>query len=128
MTKSIVKIQKFKEDEQVILGVVLEPTDTENPDLHNDVYSAEEVKKACENFNLYCNSTNVEHLLQLPDGSADILKSFIIPITCVVGDQLVKEGSWLQEWKIHDQVLWKMVKDEEFTGFSIGGQGHVEDI
>ena len=125
---SKVFIQKFNEDEQIILGVVLEPTTSVNPDLHNDFYNSEEVFKACDNFNTYCMNTNVEHIFQLPDGTASITKSFIMPIECTIGEQIVKAGSWLQEWKIHSDDLWQMVKDNEFTGFSIGATAKVEDV
>lgn len=121
-------LEKFKEDERIILGVVLEPTTPENPDLHNDFYDAEEVTKACNNFNQYCMQTNIEHIFQLPDGSASILKSFVMPVDCMIGEQVVKAGSWLQEWKIHTESLWDMVKDGDFTGFSMGGSALIEDI
>ena len=124
---SKIYIEKHNEDERLVLGVVLEPTSSDTPDLHNDFYEAEEVSKACENFNTYCMNTNVEHVFQLPDDSATITKSFIMPVDCCIGDQEVKEGTWIQEWKIHSEDLWAMVKSEDFTGFSIGGTARVED-
>ena len=37
--------------------------------------------------------------------------------------QVVKKGSWVISVKVISDRLWKMVKDGELTGFSIGGRG-----
>lgn len=124
-------LKKVNEEEQTITAVVLEPNPVEDgvtSDLHNDFYSAEEVKKACENFNEHCFQPNIEHELNVTKEVTEILESFILPVPARIGDQEVKKGSWLQVWKIHDPTLWELVKSGAFTGFSIGCTAEVEDV
>lgn len=120
--KSIV-MKKVDSDQRKILGVVLEP---DAFDLHNDIYSAEEVRKACENYNANCLRGNVEHLINTD--KLVVTKSFVLEVDATIGDQPVKAGSWLMEMKVNDDTLWDMVKSGDFTGFSIGGKAAIEDI
>jgi hypothetical protein len=124
-------LKKVDAEERTITAVVLEPNPVEageTNDLHNDYYTAEEVAKACESFNTYSNRPNLEHELNVTEEVCEILKSFILPVPAKIGDQDVKEGSWIQVWKIHNDELWQMVKDGSFTGFSIGCVADVEEI
>jgi hypothetical protein len=133
--KASVVLKKIDEEEQRIIGVVLEP---DVIDLHGDTYSGEEVKKACDSFNTYCMKANLQHypVLQKPDTSladcvfldteVDIEKSFILEVDAMIGDQTVKAGSWIQQWKIKEPSLWEAVKSGSFTGFSIGCMSEVE--
>lgn len=126
-----VVIKKVDEEERTIAAVVLEPNPVEEGqtnDLHNDYYTAEEVAKACESFNTFCNKANLEHELTVSEEICEIVKSFILPVPAKIGNQEVKEGSWIQVWKIHNDDLWQMVKNGDFTGFSIGCQANVEEI
>ena len=124
-------LKKVDNEERTITAVVLEPNpieDGETSDLHNDYYTAGEVRKACENFNQHCWTPNIEHEVNVSSDIAEIVESFVIPVPARIGDQDVKKGSWLQVWKIHSDELWELVKAGEFTGFSIGCQAEVEEI
>jgi hypothetical protein len=121
-------LKKVDTDERRITAVVLEPTSVDNPDLHNDVYTAEEVHKACENFNKFCMVPNIQHLVNVGSEDCVIEKSFILPVKATIGGQEVAEGSWIQTWKINSDDLWEAVKDGLFTGFSIGAGANIEDI
>ena len=126
-----VLLKKVDTEERTITAVVLEPNpieDGETNDLHNDYYTAEEVEKACKSFNEYCNTPNLEHELNVSKEVCEILKSFILPVPAKIGSQDVKEGSWIQVWKIHNDELWDMVKDGSFTGFSIGCVANIQEI
>ena len=116
-------MKKVDSEQRKILGVVLEP---DSFDLHNDIYSAEEVRKACENYNTNCLRGNVEHLVNTD--KLAVVKSFILEVDATIGEQPVKAGSWLMEMKVNDDTLWDMVKSGDFTGFSIGGKAAIEDI
>lgn len=118
-------MKKVNDEEQRIIGVVLEP---DVYDLHNDIYSAEEVAKACSNFNTHCMQANVQHMVNVDDGAATIEKSFILEVDASIGGQFVKAGSWVQQWKINSDDIWSAVKAGTFTGFSIGGMAKFEDI
>lgn len=116
-------MKKVDSDQRLILGVVLEP---DAFDLHNDIYSADEIRKACDNFNTHCMRGNVEHLVNTD--KLVVTKSFILEVDATIGEQVVKSGSWLMEMKVNDDVLWDLTKSGDFTGFSIGGKAVVEDI
>jgi len=124
-------LKQLDQEERTITAVVLEPNPVEEGvtnDLHNDYYTAEEVKKACESFNTYCWQPNIEHEVNVTKEVAEIVESFVLPVPASIGDQEVKKGTWIQVWKIHDDELWDMVKDGGFTGFSIGCTALVEEI
>lgn len=124
-------MKKVDEEQRTITAVVLEPNPLEEGqtnDLHNDYYTAEEVAKACESFNKHSRQANLEHEINVTEEVCEIVKSFILPVPAKIGDQDVKEGTWIQVWKIHNDELWQMVKDGSFTGFSIGCVADVEVI
>lgn len=124
-------IKKVNEEERTITAVVLEPNPIEEDstnDLQNDYYSAEEVMKACANFNEHCWQPNIEHEINVTKEVTEILESFVLPVPARIGEQEVKKGSWLMVWKIHDEKLWELVKSGVFTGFSIGCSAEVEEV
>lgn len=116
-------MKALNEEERLVLGVVLEP---EVYDLHKDIYSAEEVRKACTNFNTHCMQANLGHEVNIDN--VDITKSFILEVDAMIGDQSVKAGSWLMEMHAPSDAIWKEIKEEGFTGYSIGGSARVEDV
>lgn len=69
--KSVVEVTKALDEEQrMALFVVLAP---DTVDLHGDTYSTEEVEKACNNFNVYCNKANIFHAVETEE--AQIVQS-----------------------------------------------------
>ena len=80
--ESVVEVNKSVDVEQRrALFVVLEP---DVVDAHGDTYSAEEVEKACINFNTHCNKANLFHRVQTED--VKIEQSFINPSTFTLED------------------------------------------
>jgi hypothetical protein len=45
-----------------------------------------------------------------------------------IGSMVVKTGSWIMTWKVHDKKLWQSVKDGKITGFSIGGMARAKKL
>jgi len=128
--KSVVEVNKSVDVEQRrALFVVLEP---DVVDAHGDTYSAEEVEKACINFNTHCNKANLFHRVQTED--VKIEQSFINPSTFTLEDgREIKKGTWMQwmhfpEDNPNSELLWKMVKDGEIQGVSIGATAKVEEL
>lgn len=126
----VVEVNKSLDIEQRrALFVVLEP---DAVDEHGDTYSAEEVEKACTSFNTHCNQANIFHRIQTED--AKIEQSFISPSTFTLDNGTeIKKGTWLQWWHFpednpNSELLWKMVKDNEVQGVSIGCSAKVEDL
>jgi hypothetical protein len=115
-------------EERRITAVVMSPRTKDNPDLHNDFFTAEDIKKGCESFNTHCMQPNIEHLVNVGSEDCVIEESFILPIDATIGDQFVAKGSWIQVWKINADDLWNAVKDGTFTGFSPGFSAIVEDV
>lgn len=118
------KIAKsIDEDRGLVTAVILRPDVT---DLHGDIYSADEVEKACFNFNTRCRQTNVQHLKM---ADFDMVQSFVAPADFVLGEGEVRKGDWIGTMFIdpskHEDT-WKSVKSGEFTGFSIGCKASTE--
>lgn len=128
-SKEASKVMKAVDEEQhMALFVVLEP---DKYDLHNDIYSAEEVWKACNNFNQHCLKANLFHLVETED--MEFTQSFINPADFQLEDgREVKKGSWLiwahfPETEVGKK-LWKGVKDGTMNGLSIQCRALVEEI
>ena len=124
-----VEIKKAVDEEQrMAMFVVLAPDEV---DLHGDTYSEEEVEKACNNFNMFCNKANLFHRVETED--VKIIQSFISPASFSLDDgREIKKGTWLQwvyfpETEIGESI-WKAVKDGEVTGLSIGARAKVENL
>jgi len=101
--------------------LVLSP---EEVDLHGDIYSADEVRKACHNFNSHSMTANLLHLVETDTFS--IAESYISPVEMQLGEQVLKAGSWLVVTQFYDDEIWEEVKKGNLTGISIGGYAQVE--
>ena len=119
-------IKSVNEELKQALFVVLEPQNDDGTtnDLHHDWYSAEEVRKACENFNKFSGKANLFHLIETEDFS--IIESYITPCDLILNDELVKEGTWLAKCQFHTDGLWDGVKSGELNGLSIQARASVE--
>lgn len=122
MTKSLDK------EKRQALFVVLAPDEV---DLHGDVYTAEEVEKACNNFNTHCNTANLFHLVETEE--ANILQSFISPVSFDLDSGTkVTKGTWLQWWYFPEteqgEEIWKAVKSGDINGVSINAMANTEDL
>jgi len=105
-------------DERFVLGIVLEP---EVVDAHNEIYSAEEIRRAAHRFmEEFGGQLGIMHR-EAADGRIRILESYIALADFTVGDVVVRKGTWLLGVRIVDDELWEQVKAGEFDGFSIGG-------
>lgn len=124
-----VEITKASDEEQTITGIVLEP---ETVDGHGDIYSAEVVREAAHKFLAgYNRRTKLgrQHKdFKRWTERLSLVESYVAPIDFVLGDRLVKAGSWIVTVKVLDSAIWKMVKDKKITGFSIGGKAKVQDL
>jgi hypothetical protein len=121
-----VPLAKAVKDEQVIIGIVLQP---DVVDAHGDYMSAAVIRKAAHKFLSSYNKTvklGVQHRNFKP--KFELLESYTAPITFVLGEKTVKEGSWLVVVKVHDAAIWKKIKKGEITGFSIGGSAKVRKL
>jgi hypothetical protein len=122
-------MKSVDQEQRRAMFVVLEP---DVVDLHGDTYSATEIEKACTNFNLHCMKANLFHRVQTED--AIIEQSFIAPSSFALEDgREIKKGTWLMWYHFpkdneNSEAIWKMVKDGEITGVSIGCTALVETL
>lgn len=127
------EVTKSLDDEKrMALFIVLSPQDGDTTDdLHGDTYTAEEIEKACIDFNTHCMTANIFHQIETQD--AEIVQSFIAPASFTLDNGVeVKKGAWLQwfyfpETTIGDE-LWEGVKSGDINGVSINAKANVEDL
>lgn len=116
------KMFKADDEKQIVYGVVFEP---DFVDAQGDYVAKDDIENAAHDYliRLRKDGAGVHQKLshKLPiDEQTDIVESYTAPVDFQIGDELVKEGSWIVGMKIHDEKLWKETK-ESITGFSAGG-------
>lgn len=116
-------VKALNEELMQALYVVMVPDEV---DLHGDVTSEEEVRKACHSFNKFSRQPNLCHLEKTT--SFEIAESYCTPVEFVLGDKLVKKGTWVQLLQTIDPALWALQKSGYFNGLSIGAIAEVETI
>ena len=120
--KTVQVTKALNEDKQLATYIVLVPDEV---DLHDHVYDAETVEKACISFNLFCQQSNLCHLEDT--NLFDIVQSYISPVDMVLGETFVKKGTWLATIKANTPELWTDIKDGTFVGLSIGALALITD-
>lgn len=105
---SIIKIDS--EEKQIITVIVLEP---DTIDLQGDKISAEEIEKASIFFMI--KSMKLENV--------HIVENYIAPVDFDLNNNQIKKGTWIMSIKILDSNLWKLIKNDYFSEFSISGYG-----
>lgn len=103
--------------------IVLEP---DVVDLHGDTYSAEEIRKACHNFNLFCRKAYLNH--QVETDKIEFVESYVVPDDVVINDFFVQKGTWLAVAQFNDDALWQEMKDDPNIGVSIAAYANVEEM
>ena len=96
----------------------------EEVDLHGDIYSAEEVRKACHNFNSHSMTANLLHLATTD--SFSIVESYIAPVDMVLNEKIIKAGSWCCVIQVHEDEIWTDIKKGNLTGVSVGCRAKTE--
>lgn len=102
--------------------VVLEP---EVADLHLDIYSTDEVRKACHNFNEFCEKAYLDHSFETEQ--AKFVESYIAPTDMNIEGVNVVKGTWLAVVQF-DEELWQVVKSDKKVGLSIGAYARLEEL
>lgn len=124
MQKQTTQVAKAVNDElKQVTFVVMVPDEV---DLHGDITTEAEVRKACHNFNKYCGTANLFHLTETD--TFEFAESYVAPTDFLLGEREVKKGTWLATLQIHDDELWEGVKSGDFNGLSIGAMASVETL
>ncbi len=115
--------KSLNEELKQAMFIVLEP---EVVDAHGDIYSEDEVRKACHNFNKYCRKAYLNHAVETD--AIDFVESYIVPDDMQINEFAVKKGTWLAVVQFNDDELWKEAKADNLVGLSIGAYAKVEDL
>jgi hypothetical protein len=125
-------------DEHFILGVAMEPTDGTDgepikPDVDNEVYSPEDVVKACYWYAEHGRKKGYLHgkrfggfIMEPDDTRVVLLMSWITPVEIAAktyGDRQtdkIKKGTWLVAFRVNDAAIWEEIKTGKINGLSIG--------
>lgn len=124
-TKNVEITKSLDEEKRKATFVVLAP---EEVDGHGDIYSAEAIEKGFDSYVNKCNRLNVEHMFMIDDKVAEVVENYLTPVDFQLDDRLIKKGTWVQTWKIHNDHLWDLVKSGEFNGLSVQCKGKTEDL
>lgn len=126
---AIIKSVEETNEHRRALFVAMEP---EVEDAHGDITSAEEIEKACHDFNKHCGIANLFHVVETQ--SVDIQESFIAmnDMQMDSGREITK-GTWLMWMHFpkdnpESDVIWDLVKSGDINGISIGGRGIKTEI
>jgi len=95
-------------------------------DLHGDITSEEDVRKACHNFNKFCRQPNLYHIAKTT--SFEFVENYICPCDMNVNGYEIKKGTWLCTIQCLSDSLWELVKSGYINGVSIGALGQVGEL
>jgi hypothetical protein len=107
---------------RLVTGIVLEP---ETPDLQGDIYSADEIRKACHDWVKRSQQIGLQHAVK---AKTSMVECWISPVDFELDGHAVKKGTWLMTTHIEDDQEWELVQKGGFTGYSIGGRATVHDL
>lgn len=123
VNKSFILKKSTNEELMQATFVVMVPDEV---DLHGDVISEEEVRKACHNFNKFCRKPNLMHIYKTD--SFEFAESYILPCDAEIEGKQIKKGSWLTTIQCNDTDIWNMIKSGDICSVSIGAIAKVENI
>lgn len=113
-----IEIKKLEIKGEEVFGIVIAP---EEVDMDGDTFTKEAIRKACYEYNTYFQGMAYRHGLRLNTDQVNLLESYCAPTDIIVEGETIKEGTWVQRWKIKDPDLQRQIRDKEIVGFSLGG-------
>ena len=95
----------------------------EKDDLHGERISEIEIRKMVDNFNANINNVkgNLGHIKNTDKFYP--IKAWVNEVDCMIGDQLVVEGTPLVKIQFKDPELYEARKSGKIMGLSIGAMG-----
>lgn len=115
------------DEKRLIYSVVYEPYDGTNADTHGDFATAEEIEKAAHSFFKQA-KVNIEHETAVRSNQVEVVESYVAPENFTVNGSIIKKGSWVVVMKIHDDNIWKSIKNGELNAYSMEGTGEKSDL
>jgi uracil-DNA glycosylase family 4 len=117
---SIMRSAIAKSDEgemRLVTGVVMEPDEF---DTHGDFTLAGDIEQAAYGYLFNSQVVGDQHSQAAPS-DVRVVESYIAPTDFEIGEETVKQGSWVMTVQVLDDEMWEGVKSGKYTGFSIGG-------
>ncbi len=118
-TETVQVVKSVNEELKQATFVVMVPDEV---DLHGDVISEDEVRKACHNYNTFCREANLFHITKT--ATFDVVESYISPVDFVLNEHFVKKGAWLATVQVHNDDLWKLIKSGDICSVSISAMAN----
>jgi hypothetical protein len=118
-------LKQSADEEQFVLGVVLEP---ETFDSQGDIYDEETVRQAAYHFMRKQHIIGYMHESLLVNAQYEVLENYLAPAAFELNGQPVKKGTWLLGVHVSDPKLWDDIKAGRLTGWSIEGTALVEEF
>ena len=113
------RIVKMDADNHYVTGIVYEPMEE---DSHGNYMTAEEITKAAYWFSKNGDKVDLQHSFE-PLNNATVVENWVAKADFKIGDEIVKEGTWLMTVEVADEGVWDSIEKGDITGFSMGGLG-----
>lgn len=119
----IIKSKDTADELKQATFIVMVPNEV---DLHGDITSEDEVRKACFNFNKFSRQANLFHISKT--STFEFAESYIAPVEMEIEGIKIQKGTWIATIQVLDDNLWELIKSGEVNGLSIGALAEVETL
>lgn len=117
------RILKADAESHFVTGVVYEPM---VEDSHGNYMTEAEITKAAYWFAKNGDKVDLQHSFD-PLPGATVVETWIAKADFNIGDEVVKQGTWLMTVEVTDEAVWDGILKGEITGFSMGGIGNYSE-
>lgn len=117
------RIIKTDSENHYVTGIVYEPMEE---DSHGNYMTAEEITKAAYWYAKNGDKVDIQHSFEPLDNAA-VVENWVAKADFKLGDEVVKEGTWLMTVEVTDEGVWESIEKGEITGFSMGGLGNYSE-
>lgn len=117
------RIVKTDSDNHYVTGIVYEPMEE---DSHGNYMTAEEITKAAYWYAKNGDKVDIQHSFEPLDNAA-VVENWVAKADFKLGDEVIKEGTWLMTVEVTDEGVWESIEKGEITGFSMGGLGNYSE-
>lgn len=117
------RILKADAESHFVTGVVYEPM---VEDSHGNYMTEAEITKAAYWFAKNGDKVDLQHSFE-PLPGATVVETWIAKSDFQIGDEVVKQGTWLMTVEVTDEAVWDGIQKGEITGFSMGGIGNYSE-
>ena len=117
------RIVKTDAENHYVTGIVYEPMEE---DSHGNYMTAEEITKAAYWFAKNGDKVDLQHSFE-PLDNATVVENWVAKADFKIGDEVIKEGTWLMTVEVTDESVGEGIEKGEITGFSMGGLGNYSE-